>query len=625
VRLVAAFACAVMLMCLDVASGHAEKRVALVIGNGAYSKVPPLTNPPNDASAIAGLLRAAGFDIVQAKTNLDLASMRRALRDFAEAMRDAEVVVVFFAGHGIEVNGTNYLIPTDAVLERDTDVEDETVSLDRISRIIDPAKQLRVVILDACRDNPFTAKMKRTIGNRSIERGLGRVDVVTADTLVAFAARAGSTASDGVGPNSPYTTALLQHLVTPGLDVRIALGRVRDQVLLSTGGKQEPFVYGSLGGGEISLARKVTVEPVPPPVTSQFGEAGQAWSIVQNTSDARVLEAFVKRYGDSFYGDLARMRIDDLKKTPILTPTPPREQSPTPAQQRPQVALVPPPVAPSSPCGGVTLASLTSRAAQPLSAGEECALKTKDVFKECDKCPEMVVVPAGSFTMGSPTTESDRFDNEGPQHLVTIGKPFAVGRFAVTFEEWDACVADGGCNGYKPDDKGWGRGRQPVINVSWADVKTYVAWLSRKTGKTYRLLSEAEREYVTRAGTTTPFWWGASISTSQANYDGNYTYGGGSKGEYRKQTLPVDSFQPNPFGLYQVHGNVYDWVEDCYNDSYVGAPKDALAWLSGDCSRRILRGGSWFIYAKELRAARRGGTPSDTRDIYFGFRLGRTL
>ena len=158
-------------------------------------------------------------------------------------------------------------------------------------------------------------------------------------------------------------------------------------------------------------------------------------------------------------------------------------------------------------------------------------LHTGAVFQDAPFA-EMVVVPAGEFIMGSPESEEERYSDEGPQREVTFGQRFAVGRFAVTFEEWDACVADGGCNGYRPDDEGWGRGRRPVINVSWDDAQAYAAWLSRKTGKTYRLLSEAEWEYVVRAGTTTPFWWGASISLQQANYDGNYTYGSGPKGEY---------------------------------------------------------------------------------------------
>ncbi len=168
------------------------------------------------------------------------------------------------------------------------------------------------------------------------------------------------------------------------------------------------------------------------------------------------------------------------------------------------------------------------------------------MFRDCPNCPEMVVVPAGEFMMGSPENEEGRHSDEGPQHRVRIAQPFAVGRFEVTFDEWDACVAGGGCGGYRPDDNGWGRGRQPVINVSWDDAKAYVQWLNRGTGKSYRLPSEAEWEYVARAGTTTPFWTGATISTEQANYDGTYTYGGGKKGEYRQRTVPVGSLPANP-------------------------------------------------------------------------------
>jgi formylglycine-generating enzyme required for sulfatase activity len=263
--------------------------------------------------------------------------------------------------------------------------------------------------------------------------------------------------------------------------------------------------------------------------------------------------------------------------------------------------------------------------AQPLSPEQERALKPQDIFKECDTCPEMVVAPAGTFTMGAPANEEPRFRHEGPQHGVTIAQQFAVGRFAVTFDEWDACVADRGCNRYLPSDERWGRGRRPVVNVTWDNVKAYLAWLSRKTGKTYRLLSEAEREYVTRAGTATPFWWGTSISTDQANYDGDTTYGGGPKGETRFQTVPVDSFSANPWGLYQVHGNVHELVEDCYHDSYVGAPSNGSAWTSGDCSRRVLRGGFWRSDAFEVRAASRNHNIAGVRGGGVGFRVARAL
>ena len=284
--------------------------------------------------------------------------------------------------------------------------------------------------------------------------------------------------------------------------------------------------------------------------------------------------------------------------------------------------------------GGPTLASISSRTAQALAAAEECALKPKDVFKECDKCPEMVVVPAGSFVMGSPPGEAGSEDTEHSQRRVTIAKPFAAGRFAVTFDEWDACVAEGGCNRYRPSDQGWGRGRLPVINVSWDDAKAFTAWLSHKTGKTYRLLSEAEREYVTRAGTATPFWWGSSISTSQANYEGRgsqefdnrkYAYSNPG-GAHRDQTAPVDSYQPNPWGLFQVHGNVDEWVEDCWLDDLGhGAPTDGRAWTLDTCRIRVVRGGAWSDVSSNLRSANRGKIAGSLRSWTIGFRVGRAL
>jgi len=242
-----------------------------------------------------------------------------------------------------------------------------------------------------------------------------------------------------------------------------------------------------------------------------------------------------------------------------------------------------------------------------------------ETFKDCPECPEMVVVPAGTFMMGSPASEKGRFKDEGPRHRVTIAKPFAVGKFEVTFAEWDACVAAGGCNGHHPDDRGWGRGRYPVINVSWTDAKSYVSWLSRKTGKRYRLLSESEWEYVARAGTTTRYAWGNDIGPNKANCGGC-----GSQWDNR-QTAPVGRFGANRFGLHDVHGNVWEWVEDCSNESYAGAPSDGKAWTSGDCNRRVLRGGSWVSSPWIVRSAIRDRSVSGYRIDYDGFRIARTL
>ena len=346
----------------------------------------------------------------------------------------------------------------------------------------------------------------------------------------------------------------------------------------------------------------------------------------------------------------------------------------------------------------------------------------------------MVVVPVGSFMMGSPWWEVFRWPYEAPVHEVTIAHPFAVGVYEVTFEEWDACVSGGGCGGYRPDDAGWGRGRRPVINVNWEDAQGYVEWLSRKTGKGYRLLSESEWEYVARAGTETRyfwwgdeiglnrancetcvelfigvggedaqvherwenspmqegccftnvdvpkieswkntlsfvswgeaqmyvewlsrktgeryrllsesewdyteragtgtgyFWWGDEIGLNRANYGATSAlfaaYEGGAPYADPGQTVPVGSFSANAFGLYDVHGNVHEWVEDCWNDSYHGAPSDGSAWKSGDCDQRVLRGGSWCNDSPDLRSARRIGSPSGGRGYSAGFRIARTL
>ena len=245
-------------------------------------------------------------------------------------------------------------------------------------------------------------------------------------------------------------------------------------------------------------------------------------------------------------------------------------------------------------------------------------------FRDCPECPEMVVVPAGSFLMGSPDAEEGRFEDEGPLHRVTFSMPFAVGIYEVTFDEWDACVASGGCFGHRPEDD-WGRGRRPAIRVAWIDAQSYVRWLSCKTGKYYRLLSESEWEYVARAGTRTPFHTGSTISTGQANYDGDHVYGSGRKRVYHWKTVPVGSFPANAWGLHDVHGNVWEWVQDCWNGNYQGAPRDGSAWESGDCSLRILRGGSWNYYPRYLRSANRFRFKPGSRNYFSGFRVSRVL
>jgi len=259
-----------------------------------------------------------------------------------------------------------------------------------------------------------------------------------------------------------------------------------------------------------------------------------------------------------------------------------------------------------------------------LTAAKEEALKRGDSFKECAQdCPEMVVVPAGTFEMGSPQSEKGHDQDDVPQHPVTIGKPFAVAKYEVTYADWDACVKGGGCNGYKPNDYGLADANKvPVLNVNWDDAKAYVAWLSLVTGKTYRLLSEAEYEYAARAGTTTAYPWGDDIGTSNADCNGC-----GSQWD-NKRPAPVGSFAPNKFGLYDMVGNVVEWTEDCWHANYINAPKDASPWLTetgGDCKSRVVRGGSWSGAPGDLRSANRGRLSTDFRYDDLGFRLVRTL
>lgn len=296
---------------LGTGAALAEKRVALVMGNSAYKNVAKLANPVNDAALVGGMFRKAGFDTVDIKLDLNVAEMRKALRDFGGKAREADVAVVYYAGHGIELDGTNYLIPTDATLETDSDVLDETLPLDRALFAVEPAKQLRLVILDACRDNPFAKTMKRTIAARAIGRGLAKVEPNSPNTMIAFAAKAGSTASDGDAKNSPFATALVERLPMPGLDLRKAFGFVRDDVLRTTGYKQEPYVYGSLGGDDVAL---VPAKPAaaPGPQANPQDRVRRDYELALQAGNRDAWEAFLQAYPDGFYAGLARAQLKNV-------------------------------------------------------------------------------------------------------------------------------------------------------------------------------------------------------------------------------------------------------------------------------------------------------------------------
>jgi formylglycine-generating enzyme required for sulfatase activity len=375
-------------------------------------------------------------------------------------------------------------------------------------------------------------------------------------------------------------------------------------VLTSTGNKQEPYVTGSLGGGIVSIAGGA-LKPAP---QRQSTEAERAWRLTKDTTSSAVLEAFIARFGDTYYGDLAKMRLAQLEVEidAILADLKRRE---TEELTKQQVAMH-------------KAEQDRKRAEEERKRVEADLLRPGRVFRDCpDVCPEMVVVPAGSFMMGSSPAEiaalvkqthSASFHSEGPQHRVTIPRPFAVGKFEVTFAEWDACVAVGGCK-HRPGDEGWARGKLPVIKVSWNDItQEYLPWLSRKTGKTYRLMTEAEWEYAARAGGT------------EARLDSLPRFSRTGAGRL-SPTYPVASEPPNRWGLHDMTGNAFEWVSDWYAER--GYATSALLDPQGPEAGhfRVVRGGPWILNVRFARLSARSWFVPTVRFGNIGVRCAREV
>ena len=558
-------------------AGSAEQRVALVIGNAAYQQG-ALRNPVNDARAIADRLQRVGFIVIK-RENMKAKEIGPTLREFRSRLSAGAVALFFYAGHGLQVRAVNYLPTVDAEIEAEEDVYTQALDVAKVLELMEEAKtRVNLVFLDACRNNPFSRRF------RSAAQGLAKVDAASG-TLISFATRPGSVAADGEGKNGLYTEHLLKYMDEPGLPIEQVLKRTGAGVKLASKGRQEPWSEGLIEGefyfregahvaGAASAAAPSGAS-APVRVQSAAEIEQELWDSIKDSPDPNDFKEYLSSYPSGRFAALARARLRTFAATVQAAPP---AVSASPQQQLASVA-------PSS--------EVSPPSARPGTS-----------FRDCDVCPEMVVIPAGSFTMGSPESEPERSSDEGPQHVVTIARAFAAGKYEVTFDEWDACVREKGCI-LNPSDFGRGRGDRPVVNVYWDDAKQYVAWLSRKTGKNYRLLTEAEWEYVARAGTTTAFNTGASIDPMQANYDSRISYAGSPTAASPGRTAPVGSYPANAFGLYDVHGNAAEWVEDCWNGSYAGAPSDGSAWTSGNCTLRIQRGGSWDDGPRPARSAAR--------------------
>jgi formylglycine-generating enzyme required for sulfatase activity len=662
-----------------------EKRVALVVGNGAYKNTNWLTNPAKDAEAIAQALKRLDFDVLEG-CDLDFANLAGRIRDFGRALKDAHVALFFYAGHGLQVRGNNYVVPVDAALEHEADVHLELVAVQAILAQMEVGNRTSILILDACRDNPLARNLARAMGTaRSIAVGNGLTRIQSGiGTYIAFATAPDEVASDGVGgsTHSPFTAALLTHIEELDLSIFELMMRVRQQVIASTQnsrtGPQVPWESHSLVAP--FYFKRSTIAGLPERPRPDPGDPVNAverdWERfkIAETDDVAVIKAFIDLYGKSepLWADRARERLKVVEA--VIEEREKDRLGKEAARYKTE--------------GRIEIGApfMNNTHARWFSPG---AGKT-EWFKDLDNGPEMVVLPSGKFMMGSPKDEPQRESlkegMESPEHEVTIPKPFAIGRCAVTSGQFAAFVAatghkmEGGAyvwtgKAWKEDpSKSWRDpgftqdDSHPVVCVGWEDAEAYVTWLTRASGATYRLPSEAEWEYACRAGTTMPLWWGSSITPDQANYDGSADpcEGGGTKGQYRKGTVPAKSFEANPWGLYQVHGNVWEWCEDLWHDSHADKPENlkatGVAWTTGGNLRilsnvwewcedlwddshadkpenlkatgvpwttggnlRILRGGSWFNTSRHLRSAYRSRYFSVFRNSSLGFRVARTL
>ena len=622
----------------------ADGRVALVIGNSAYAAIGELPNPGNDAADVGAALGRLGFAVTTVR-DADQARFNEALQAFTRESVGADVALVFYAGHGLEMDGVNYLVPVDAQLERDSDVRFETVALDDVLAAVEEAA-LGVVILDACRNNPLARSMIRTSATRSVSRGFGELDdgLLGNETLVAYAAAAGTTAADGTGRNSPYTAALLAHLEEP-LELLALFRQVRRQVLQATDLRQRPHEYQSLLSehylrGASGAAPAVTVAAVDGATSeARVQQETVFWQSIADSEESADFEAYLRQFPEGTYRALATNRATALRAAAVDLQVVAESASDPPLVAAESPSAVPVSVEPDPPASEASSAVVDLAPSFP---------KPGMVLRDCADCPELIVVPSGAFSMGSTQGQLD----EQPLHEVRLSM-FALGRYEVTRSEYQAFVmatgyTNDGCNVVRDDGSlkrdaraSWRapgfqqEDRHPVVCVSWEDGQAYTQWLSSETGEQYRLPSEAEWEYGLRASTVTRRYWAAGSGT-QCDFAN-----GGDRALVRHlrgwplpvvnctdgvaHTAQVGSYRPNAFGLHDMLGNVWEWTADCWHDGYSGAPGDGSAWTrGGDCDRRVLRGGAWETTRSGLRSANRYWYDNHGSNIW-GFRIARDL
>ncbi|WP_035559828.1 SUMF1/EgtB/PvdO family nonheme iron enzyme [Burkholderia sp. 9120] len=604
-------------------------RIALVIGNGAYGHQPGAKadadavrdNAPRDAKAMRDSLRALGFDVIL-RTNASPSQMRQAIAQFHRRLQAGGVGLFYFAGHGMQIGGQTLLVPAGLDLGAPAELVRDGLDLNTVLQAMASPRNdpFNLVILDTCLNNPFSASTHVSTLK------------LPANTVVAYATAPGGFAADST-QHGVYTNEWLHALHdAPSDSLTTLLQRVASRVASATGGEQTPWIASALphafnyaDGVEPSahyVADNRVVDlhsrGILPKDSSEQYEI-TFWNSIKDSNYPGDYEAYLKAYPNGRFATLAHARIDRLRAAsaasaptsaaapttaPIAAPQAVKPAAPAtpvaaPAQEHPRPAPTPPAAAVAP-----AVAVAPKPATHPPSAGES---------RDCATCPIMIPVPAGAFAMGSNTDDP----SEKPVHHVTIGAPFAIGKFPVTVDQWNACVAANACQKLTPENNP--NKAAPARDLSWDDAQQYVKWLSKITGKPYRLPTEAEWEYADRAGTATKYWWGDQMHKGNANCK--------DCGDpwHKEGPEAAGSFAPNPLGLYDMNGGVWEWTADCWHNSYQGAPVDGHGWDSPGCDMRVIRGGSWREGGDYMLSATRFKYSSGVRQSQDGLRVVKDL
>jgi len=616
--------------------GTRDRRIALVIGNSDSGATAP-RNAINDARNMGSVLASLGFE-VSVLTDGTPQQMQRALAAFHARLAGGGVGLFYFAGHGLQVGNETILVPAGIDGRSPASLLVNGIGLRGVLAAMSAprAGKTNLVILDTCLQNPF----------HSTDTGKPGL-LLPEQTFIAYATAPGGFAADGIG-HGVYTRALLRALThAPERDIDGMIRGVGRAVRADTSNEQRPWAVSSLAGGfrfarypGSDVTSPASAEPASAEIVSMRSRGIMPkdsseqyeltfWDSIKNSNYASDYEAYLKAYPNGRFAALAKARIERLQAAAsapapgVAPPAPPATSKPQAATPQPGHVVTPSQPTPEHQRAASAMVGTPSPTPAPAPAPVATTPKAPDKSpanvpvagesKDCAACPVMITLPAGSFTMGSNSGDI----SERPPHRVTIGAPFAIGKYAVTVEQWNACVAANACP--KLSSENGPDKNVPARDLSWDDVQQYIKWLGKVTGKPYRLPTEAEWEYAARGGTATPYWWGEQMRKGNTNCKGC--------GDPWHEEKPenVGTFAANPYGLYDMGGNVWQWVSDCWHSSYKDAPADGHAWDANGCDMRVIRGGSWREGADYMLVSTRFKYSESVRQSQNGFRVAKDL